>query len=344
MPLISVVVAAYNRARFLRAAVRSALSQSVADSEVIIVDDASTDSTAEVAKELASEDARVRLLQMPLNVGPSAARNAALDVARGQYVAILDADDVCMPGRFERQLEFLQETGTDLCGSWFVEFGRGMARTVRWPHTEAGLRAAMLFQYTILHPSVMARRVVFERFRYRPEFRLAEDYDLCSRAMSEFRVANVPEVLVRYRRHAGQATLARRAEMEDVTCRIRIGALEGQGIQATADERRLHNLIRAPSSNMSMADFEGIEAWLMKLTGYLEHPDAVDVIASQWTRAAVRAAPLGLPMWRRYRASPLRAMAGRKRIDEIDLAALALLRLQYGSPAFEALRRFGLGV
>ena len=342
MPLISVIVAAHNREGFLRETVYSALYQSLPNSEVIIVDDASTDATASVARRLASEDARVRLLQLPRNVGPSAARNAALDNARGEYIAILDADDVCLPNRFERQVRFLRETRVDLCGSWFVEFGRGLSRTVKWPYTEAALQAAMLFQYTVLHPSIMARRGVFDRFRYKPELRLAEDYDLCVRVMSEFRMANVPEVLVRYRRHADQATLSQRTKMEEVTRRIRIEALQAQGIEATREEQRIHNLIRAPKSNHSMDDFERIEAWLMKLVDRFEHPDARHIVASQWIRAAVRAAPLGWPMWRRYRASVLHAMVGGKTSEDLDLAVLAAIRLDYGSPVFEILRRFGL--
>jgi hypothetical protein len=91
-----------------------------------------------------------------------------------------------------------------------------------------------------------------------------------------------------------------------------------------------------------MEDFERIEAWLLKLVDHFEHSDAKRVVASQWIRAAVRAAPLGLPMWRKYRASPLHDLLGGKIGSDIDLAALAAIRLDYGSRAFEALRRFGL--
>jgi len=343
MTAVSVVIATHNRARFLVESVRSALEQTLPPVEVLIVDDASTDNTAEVVEQLIHGDPRVRLIRLPVNVGPSVARNTALQHSRGDLIAILDSDDVCLPNRFERQATYMQSIGVDLCGSWFEEFGHGIPRKVRWPHAEEALRAAMLFQNTLCHPTMMARREVFDRYLYKPELRLAEDYDLVARAMAQFRIANVPEVLTRYRRHAQQATLSQRKDMETVTRRIRIEALHAQGIEASPEEQRVHNLIRAPQSIRLLDDLEKIEIWLLKLTQLFEHPDVKYAIATQWTRAAIRAAPLGLAMWRKYRGSPLYRLLDQRLTHDMELVALASIRLDYASPAFKALRRFGLG-
>jgi hypothetical protein len=254
----------------------------------------------------------------------------------------MDADDICDSNRLSSQLAFLQATGCDFCGSWFVEFGQGPARTVRWPHTEPALRAAMLFQNTLCHPTVMARREVFDRYRYREEYTLAEDYDLFGRALREFRAANVPIALLRYRRHPGQATQARREAMEAVTRKIRLEILEAQGIAATLDERRVHNMIRSPQSIREKSDLLAIESWLFKLLTLQGDEGAERVVASQWTRACVRAAPLGLDMLRTYRASSLTSLAQSGPAATIDLGILALTRLDYGSKAFSFLRRAGL--
>jgi hypothetical protein len=254
----------------------------------------------------------------------------------------MDADDVCLPQRLSRQVAFLEETGLDVCGSWFVEFGQGIPRTLRWPHTEPALRVAMLFQNTLCHPTVMARREVFDRYRYRQDYKLVEDYDLFGRALKEFRIANVPEPLLRYRRHPQQATQARRDAMEALTKRVRLEVLEAEGIETSPDEKRLHNLIRAPESIRDASDLDGIEAWLVKLVAMHDHADAKRVIASQWTRACIRAAPLGFKMLRRYRSSPLRGLSGTGARTIIDLTALAASRLDYRSPAFATLRRLGL--
>lgn len=343
-PLVSVIIAVYNREDFLRDSVVSVINQSLTDIEILIVDDGSSDSTAEVARLLTCVDSRVHLLRLKQNCGPSAARNLALDQARGEYIAILDADDICMQDRLYKQVNFLRDTGIDLCGSWFIEFGMGMSRTIRWPYTEQALRAAMLFQYSILHPSILAKRKVFEKYRYNSELRLAEDYDLCVRAMGEFRIANIPEALTRYRRHPKQATMTQRKKMEEITQRIRLEALSLLPIEASEDEQYTHNQIRAPQSICSLEELDKIELWLLKLVDHFDHPDAKHAVATQWIRAAVRAAPLGFKMLSKYKKSPLHELLEARGVNDLDISILAISRLEYSSPAFNFLRRFGLGL
>lgn len=341
-PKVSVIIAVHNCVAYLGSAVASALRQSLPAHEIIIVDDASDDGSAALASGLASAHERIKLIPLTTNAGPSTARNIALDASSGDWIAILDADDICLPGRFRAQVDFMQGGGIDLCGTWFTEFGQGLARNVRWPHAETELRASMLFQSAICHPTVMARREVFIRHRYRGNLRLAEDYDLFARAMSDFRLANVPEVLVRYRRHSAQATQAKREAMERVTQGIRLDCLSAQNIAATNREKYLHNLIRAPTSIHDLRDLRDIERWLLTIMGHFDDLGARRIIASQWVRACIRAAPLGTGMHRAYRHSTLRRMAGGGAMQEFDMAILAALRLDYASKTFFFLRRLGL--
>jgi len=342
MPLISVLIPCHNAAPWLREAIDSVCRQTLRDLEILVYDDGSTDGSGKIVDRLAATDPRIIAMGETTNRGIVHALNTMLHISRGAYIARMDSDDVSLPQRLERQLRFLQAGNADLCGTWFKEFGGGIPRTVRWHGCTEELRAAMLFQNTICHPTVMARREVFENFQYREPYDLAEDYDLFVRASSRFRLANVPEMLLRYRRHPRQATRARRMKMEVVTRRVRIEALQAQGIEASMEERRTHNLIRAPRSIASVGDLDRIETWLLKLLERFEHPDSKRVIATQWTRAAVRAAPLGRAMWRRYRDSPLYCLLGKRAGRDIDLAVLAAIRLKYGSSLFEVLRRFGL--
>lgn len=332
----------YNAAPWLDAAIASILRQTHREFELLAIDDGSTDSTPEILARAAKHDQRLRVLGGGGNAGIVAALNLGLDQARGKYVARMDADDVALPQRFERQLAFLEETGIDLCGSWFREFGHGIPRSVRWPHTETALRTAMLFQSTLCHPTLMARSNVFARLRYREEYRLAEDYDLYARAYRDFHLANVPEILLRYRRHAGQASEARRDAMESLTRQIRLEVLRAQGYAPDAEETRLHNLVRAPASLHQEEDLKGIEGWLLKLHGSMQDEEAQRIVASQWIRACIRAAPLGSRMWVLYKASPLRVAAKAGRVHDLDLRLLSLSKLEYRSRPFELLRRFGL--
>lgn len=342
MPLISVLIPCHNAAPWLQAAIDSVRDQTHRDLEILVYDDGSTDGSVEIVRKAATEDARIVVMGEPANRGIVYALNTMLQASRGDYIARMDSDDICLPHRFERQLQFIKAGNADLCGTWFQEFGDGIARTVHWHSKPEELRAAMLFQNALCHPTVMAKREVFEAFDYRENCNLAEDYDLFVRSLARFRLANLPEVLLRYRRHRQQATRARRAQMEEVTRRIRVEALQAQDIYASVDEQRIHNLVRAPQSIVSIDDLDLIEAWLLKLIDHFDHPSAKQVIASQWTRAAVRAAPQGWTMWQKYRSSPLYSLLANRTIGDLDIAVLATLRLNYGSPAFEALRRFGL--
>ncbi|WP_167449169.1 glycosyltransferase family 2 protein [Mesorhizobium hawassense] len=101
-PTVSVLIAAYNASPFLERAVSSAVAQGDAVTEIIVVDDCSTDATPELAGAMSRKDSRIKVIHLPKNAGPSAARNAGLEVASGDWVAILDADDAYAPGRVER--------------------------------------------------------------------------------------------------------------------------------------------------------------------------------------------------------------------------------------------------
>src|SRR4051794_38179328 len=104
MTKISVITAAYNCSNHIERAVDSVRQQSIADWEMLIIDDASTDDTFEVAKRLAARDQRIKVWRQEVNSGPSAARNRGIEAARGEWITILDADDAFRPLRLERLL------------------------------------------------------------------------------------------------------------------------------------------------------------------------------------------------------------------------------------------------
>lgn len=341
-PVLSVVIPCFNGAHWLANSLGSVLAEQAPDFEVIVVDDGSEDDSRVVLKEFASRDSRVQIIFFRNNKGIVDALNAGLDAARGLYVARMDVDDICLPGRFLRQVEYLEEMDLDLCGSWFVEFGQGLPRGVRWATSEAAVRAAMIFQNSICHPTVMARRAVFDAYRYRRAYQWCEDYDLFIRASKDFRIGNVPELLLRYRRHRQQVTASRRAAMEDTNRQIRVAALQASGIPASPEEQRLHHLVRGPASILDEGDLAGVELWLRKLILHFDHPEAHRVVATQWLRACIRAAPMGRQMWRRFEESPLCGAADLSPQVRADLYLLSLLKLDYSTALFRTLRRCAL--
>jgi len=113
-PWVSVVMSVYNGGRYLEAALRSARAQSVSDIEILVVDDRSSDDSLAIARRHAADDARIRVFALDANLGPAGARNVALAVARGAWVAVFDCDDLMHPQRLERLLLHAEATGADI--------------------------------------------------------------------------------------------------------------------------------------------------------------------------------------------------------------------------------------
>jgi glycosyltransferase involved in cell wall biosynthesis len=205
----------YNGRLYLTEAVQSVLVQTLADFELIAIDDGSTDGSATILERMAETDSRIVVLRQS-NAGATRAMNVGVSRARGQFVARMDADDVCRPRRFERQIEFLgshpdhvavgsavlmiDPEGSPLCVS-------------RWPLTHEELDAATLAGKSIgglAHPAAMISTASLREVGgYREKFRVAQDKDLWLRLAEVGRLANLPDVLLKYRFH-GESTGARR--------------------------------------------------------------------------------------------------------------------------------------
>lgn len=116
VPAVSVVLPVYNGEQYIVAAVRSVLSQTLTDFECIVINDGSTDRSGELVNDLALEDSRIILVSRE-NRGLIASLNQGIEMARGEFIARMDADDLCLPERFAVQVELLRQSGADLCGS-----------------------------------------------------------------------------------------------------------------------------------------------------------------------------------------------------------------------------------
>jgi glycosyltransferase involved in cell wall biosynthesis len=201
-PLISVITAAYNCESTIERSVSSVLGQTFGDYEHILVDDGSTDRTWAFARALALSDSRIRVFRQP-NGGSAAARNRAIAEARGEFIAILDADDVCSPDRFEVQAAFLRQfpevdvlgSGATLIDSGSRPIGSSMPAS---GHDE--LVANIYRRCPFIHSTVMARRSFFSRTGgYDVALRRCQDYDLWLRGYPIARYHNLRRLLIGYR-------------------------------------------------------------------------------------------------------------------------------------------------
>lgn len=198
-PEISVIMAAYNEAAVIEAAIDSILSQTFTDFEFIIVDDGSTDATPAVLARHA--DPRLVLLRNPVNLGLPASLNKGLAVARGRFIARMDADDVSRPDRFAIQHGFLRDNpGIGVCGSYTEKFypAKNKSKIVPYPMDQAEILSRIHLVCPMAHMTVFARREVYDATGgYNPFFKRAQDMELWGRVVQTHRITNIPQPLVR---------------------------------------------------------------------------------------------------------------------------------------------------
>jgi glycosyltransferase involved in cell wall biosynthesis len=197
-PLISVVMPAYNSERTILPAVDSILGQTCKDLELVIVDDASSDSTAAILASVT--DPRVRVISSQKNLGPGAARRLGVSRARGEYIAVQDADDISYPERLAVQLGFMREHKLALCGTWsYIVHQDGTKSEFRQTASPETIKKCIVASNMFIHTTVMFEKAAYEAVGgYDPRRFFAEDYDLYLRMIKRYRAGNVPRILAEY--------------------------------------------------------------------------------------------------------------------------------------------------
>lgn len=203
-PTISVLLPVYNGEKYLAEAIDSILAQTFTDFELIVINDGSTDGTLANLQHYQTIDTRIRLVSRE-NKGLVATLNEGVNLARGEWLARMDQDDIALPHRFERQLQWLAQTNADICGSWVQFFGDAYQGILTHPQSTAAIKVEALFMSPFVHSSVMMKTALVRQLHYDGEFEHTEDYDLWVRAAhAGWIMTNVSEVLLHYRQHATQ--------------------------------------------------------------------------------------------------------------------------------------------
>lgn len=214
MPQVSVLMPVYNGEPFLGQAIESILLQTFVDFEFIIINDGSTDRSAEVVQSY--DDSRIRYFENEYNIGLTRSLNRGLSLVQGPYIARMDADDVSLPQRLARQVDFLDahpNVGVVGTAMQIIDENDKTHRTWHSLTTHEALRWCLCLYDPIAHPTVLMRRQVVEQVGgYRVEMVTAQDYDLWRRLSKVTQLANLPNVLFCLRRHKTNVTTVRLAE------------------------------------------------------------------------------------------------------------------------------------
>lgn len=220
-PLISVVVPIHNGVQWLGQTLNSLFAQTYPYFEIILVDDASTDNLREVLNSF--HDDRLHVVHLNKNGGVSAARNHAIELAKGEFIAFCDADDLCQPHRFAHQWAFLeQHPEIGLCGSAFTCFDTQDRENIMNPASDDEIRMALMQGNCFGLSTIMARAEILKATQFDVTLAVAEDYDLWTRlAALGVRFANLPDALIRYRWHSQQASRHKSERLDQVARKIR---------------------------------------------------------------------------------------------------------------------------
>ena len=200
-PNLSVVMSVYNAERHLERAVRSVLNQTYQNFEFIIIDDASTDQTKDLLRKI--KDMRVKIIRNEENLGLTKSLNKAIQIARGQLIARMDGDDLSVPHRFEKQLDFLKKhTDYAVVGSSYYQINQDdcIVSLVKVLTDDTAIKKGLEKQNWFGHGSVMMRKEAFNKVGgYDERFIFAQDYDLWLRISEHYKVANIEEPLYFWR-------------------------------------------------------------------------------------------------------------------------------------------------
>lgn len=201
IPKVSVLMSVYNGETYLERSIESILSQTYRDFEFLIINDASTDSTKDILENV--HDPRIKVITNSVNIGLTKSLNKGIGIARGQYIARMDADDLSLPYRFEIQVGFLDKhPDYAVLGSSYLlidQEGRTVS-LVKVPVDDSQIRESLLKQNCFGHGSVMMRREAVQQVGgYDERFKYSQDYDLWLKIVEAFKVSNIEQALYCWR-------------------------------------------------------------------------------------------------------------------------------------------------
>jgi len=238
IPKITVLMPIYNCDLYIKEAIDSILNQTFMDFEFIIIDDASTDNTVFIVKRY--NDSRIKLIEKEKNSGYTNSLNYGLSIARGEYIARMDGDDISLPERFIKQVHILDKNpNLVLCGTLFSIIGTG--KVISLPERHDEIKIALLKYCCFGHPTVMMRKSILDEFSLIYDYNKepAEDYDLWTRLLSLGQLHNLQEVLLNYRVHNSQVSHKRKQQQIEIAVNVKLNLLKRLDYETNQQEQDL---------------------------------------------------------------------------------------------------------
>ncbi len=266
-PEVTVLLPVYNGEKYLRESLASLLGQSYRAFELLVIDDGSTDASLDIIESV--HDSRLKLVKNAGNQGLVYTLNRGLALAAGRFLMRMDADDIALPQRIERQLNFMRCHPTvGISGTWSRTFGAvEKPWETRFPVGHEDIVAHMLFHTALSHPTAMMdlAQMRSHHLAYDKQAQHAEDYDLWVRASACFHLANVPEVLLSYRTHSKQVSQQYHEIQRQTADAVRFNLLRRMGIECDQSEQALHSRLCAYDWPPGVAFYQAAIPWLRRI-------------------------------------------------------------------------------
>ena len=234
IPELSVIMPVFNAENFLKQSIESILNQTFTNFEFIILNDKSTDKSLDVIKRYQKLDSRIKLIDKEVNIGPANLRNEGFTIATGEFIALMDADDIAVETRFEKQISVIKNNPEiGVCGTWFTFFGKKKNKVVRHSEHQDAIKISFLQSCGIGNPTVMIRKNVLKEFLFDHDFVPVEDYELWSRLIMDTYFYNIQESLLNYRQHETNISNTKKENINRSIRKIKIALIEQFGVIAS---------------------------------------------------------------------------------------------------------------
>jgi glycosyltransferase involved in cell wall biosynthesis len=267
-PLATVVLPIFNAELYLTESIESVLNQSFLDFILLIIDDGSTDDSGEVVKKY--QDDRIQFIQHKDNLGLIATLNEAIEMTDTKYLIRMDADDISLPSRFEKQVSLMEQSPEIIvCGTWAEYFDDDKIISLhKTSQTHDLIHADLLFRVGLIHATAIFRidYLKTKRIQYLPEFIHAEDYELWARLAESCKFANIPEILYKIRQHSDKVSQKFSKIQLQNTRKIQSQLLQKLNITPTEQEWQLHHeVVNTINREITIRDLQRIDNWLSKI-------------------------------------------------------------------------------
>jgi glycosyltransferase involved in cell wall biosynthesis len=323
IPLVSVVMSVHNSSTYLAESIESILNQTFQYFEFIIINDGSTDRSNEILEKYKQLDDRIYLYHQEQQGLPTAL-NQGIQLAQGKYIARMDADDISLPERFEKQVDFMEahpEVG--VCGTRVKTIGESGGYINAYPSDDETIRCWLLFGMGLAHPSIFLNKELLQKhnLEYDSSYRYGEDYALWVSASQSFALANIPEVLLLYRLHPQQMGQSYKEELRiESTYRVWSILFDDLNVSFTREELEIHRRLWQWQIKYTEEFIGQTEQWFSKLrkanqkTQVYAEPNLTKYLGDRWFIICEPAKQLGFWLaWRCWRSPLLRVSLERDR-------------------------------